>query len=114
MLKQRNQARAWYVFLDYVSASIAWICFYSYRKIFVEGSASDIASIHTGPEFYTGIILLPLCWLAFYYITGVYGNIYRKSRINEFTKTLLTTLIGVTIIFFAFILDDIVLNYKNY
>ena len=39
---------------------------------------------------------------------------FRRSRLDDFIQTLLSTLLGVVIIFFLVILDDIILNYTNY
>lgn len=50
----------------------------------------------------------------FYYITGFYDNIYRRSRLLELGQTLLTSMVGVVVIFFALILDDFIGSYKNY
>jgi exopolysaccharide biosynthesis polyprenyl glycosylphosphotransferase len=47
-------------------------------------------------------------------MAGTYRRIYRKSRLKELGQTLTITLIGVIIIFFALILDDIVISYKTY
>jgi len=49
-----------------------------------------------------------------HYISGYYREIFRKSRLQEFALTFLVTLIGVTILFFLVILNDIISTYKNY
>ena len=41
-----------------------------------------------------------------YSIVGTYHALYKKSRLFEFTKTFVCSLIGCVILFFAFILDD--------
>ena len=65
-------------------------------------------------QFILGIVILPLCWILTYYLTGIYKNIFRKSRINELAHTFTTSLIGVTFIFFTILLDDFVSSYKAY
>lgn len=104
-----------YVFADYVSASLAWSLFYLYRKFYIEPDKFGILPERIfDRQYILGIIILPLCWLLVYYLTGFYKNIYRKSRINELMQTLATSIIGVTFIFFFILLDDFVSSYKAY
>lgn len=65
-------------------------------------------------QYIIGIAILPLCWLLIYYLTGIYKNIFRKSRINELAHTFTTSFIGVTFIFFTILLDDFVSSFKDY
>jgi exopolysaccharide biosynthesis polyprenyl glycosylphosphotransferase len=60
------------------------------------------------------LMLIPFFWLLIYALLGTYSNVYRKSRLKEFSQTFTTTLLGVTGLFFALILDDEVLNYTTY
>jgi exopolysaccharide biosynthesis polyprenyl glycosylphosphotransferase len=68
------------------------------------------------PNFFIGVAIVPLFWLVMYALVGTYSlkNIYRKSRMKELSQTLLMTLIGVIIIFFALILDDVIITYRSY
>ena len=59
-------------------------------------------------------MIIPPCWVLLYYLTGYYKDIYRKSRLNDIGQTFLQSLIGVTIIFFMIILDDVINSYRNY
>jgi exopolysaccharide biosynthesis polyprenyl glycosylphosphotransferase len=60
------------------------------------------------------LAILPVAWVLFYFITGYYKDVYRKSRLSELGQTIATTFIGVLIIFFVLILDDTVKTYTNY
>lgn len=104
-----------YIFFDLISALLSWTAFYSYRKLYIEPKkfGYDIPLEFT-TKFYIGIILIPLFWIFLYYITGYYKDIYRKSRLKELGQTIITTIIGVLIIFFTSILDDTVVSYQNY
>ena len=42
------------------------------------------------------------------------GRYYRKSRLRELSQTVIITLIGVTILFFALILDDVIISNHTY
>jgi len=104
-----------YVFFDFLAAAIAWMLFFIYRKYTVDHQIFQ----HSGIVFqdlklYLGVTIVPLFWLILYVLIGTYRKIYRKSRLREFGQTVLITFIGVTILFFSLILDDIIINNKTY
>ncbi len=104
-----------YVLADIFSAMLAWGLFFIYRKSKIEPyifQKFDII-IHD-INLYKGLIILPLFWMLLYLMMGTYRKIYRKSRLKELEQTFIISLIGVLIIFFALILDDAIITYKNY
>lgn len=104
-----------YIFADYISAALAWTLFYAYRKFYIEPDKFGILPEKIfDSQFILGVAILPLCWILTYYLTGIYKNIFRKSRINEIAQTFTTSIIGVTFIFFTILLDDFVSSYKAY
>lgn len=98
-----------YLVCDFLAAALAWGAFYSFRKINIER-----VPLEFDDKFYIGIVVIPLFWLSIYTITGIYTNIYRKSRLGELGQTIFLSVIGVLIIFFAILLDDEVASYKQY
>jgi exopolysaccharide biosynthesis polyprenyl glycosylphosphotransferase len=95
-----------YAFSDYFAAAIAWILFTVVRKEllrepFYYGNHLDLNS-----RFLMGVVLLPFLWLIFYFMTGSYISMYKKSRLSEIINTFLSTLVGCTIVFFIIILND--------
>lgn len=113
MKKTLQQAK--YFFADWFSAIIAWTLFFIYRKLIVDPLTTiTLADILSDPKLYVGIAVIPMFWLILYIIAGSYRKIFRKSRIRELSQTFSTTFIGVTIIFFTLILDDIVISYRSY
>lgn len=105
----------WYLISDFLTAALAWVLFFAYRKKNIESVKFDtIFDIELSEAFFRGLIIIPIFWIAMYYLSGYYKNIYRKSRLKELWKTFVTTLIGVVIIFFVLILDDEVDSYKSY
>lgn len=103
-----------YILADFSSAVIAWSLFFIYRKS-VENPDTDVLNlVLNDPNFYFGITFIPLFWLFLYAITGSYHRVTRKARMRELGQTLLVTLIGIIIIFFAFILDDVIVSYRTY
>ncbi|MCD4710924.1 MAG: sugar transferase [Bacteroidales bacterium] len=93
----------------------AWVLFFLFRKIHIEPQVFGMSvPITFGSRFWAGTITLPFAWILFYYFTGFYDNMFRRSRLNDFIRTLLSALLGVVIIFFLLILDDTILDYTNY
>jgi len=104
-----------YVTADYLSAFIAWTLFFFYRKHAVDPQFfNHLNQVFGDPNLYLGIFILPLFWLLLYVLLGTYRKIYRKGRLREFGQTVLITLIGIIIIFFALILDDIIIDNRSY
>jgi exopolysaccharide biosynthesis polyprenyl glycosylphosphotransferase len=104
-----------YVFFDWLAAAMAWSLFYVYRK-YTEDSTlfSHFETIYSDTKLWLGLLIVPLFWLTMYIVVGSYRRVYRKSRLKELGQTFFVTLIGVTVIFFVLILDDIILTYKSY
>lgn len=104
-----------YIFADLLSAAIAWMIFFLYRKYSVDQDLfAHLGEVFTDRKLYLGIVVIPLFWLTLYIITGTYRKIYHKSRLKELGQTLSITFFGVIIIFFSLILDDVIVSYKNY
>ena len=114
MNKHSNQ-RILYVAFDFLAASAAWILFYLFRKVQIEPQVFGIdIPITLGTRFWAGATGLPFIWIMFYYFTGFYNSVFRRSRLDDFFRTFLTSLLGVILIFFFLILDDTILDYTNY
>lgn len=98
-----------YLLLDFLTALAVWWLFYGYRKVFIEKmpfTADD--------QFWLGLLFVPLFWVIFYTFFGSYIDVLRKHRIKVLGQTALQSLLGVTIVFFALLLDDSVYSYKQY
>jgi len=104
-----------YLIFDFFAAAISWTAFFIYRKAVIEPQLLGIeVPIEFTHRYFMGLAVIPVLWLLFYYITGFYDNIYRRSRLLELGQTFFTSLTGVVVIFFALILDDFIGSYKNY
>lgn len=100
---------------DFLAAALAWSLFFFFRKYsFDVYTFREIELIFHDRNFFIGIVVVPLFWLGLYVMVGTYRRIYRKSRLKEFGQTFMITLIGVTVIFFALILDDQIATYRSY
>jgi len=111
----RKLQLAKYLISDLISASLAWGCFYVYRKIFIEPLKFGYSiPVQLGPRFYLGLLLIPFFWILLYYASGYYKEVFRKSRLAELWYTMRITFIGVMILFFGLLLDDVINTYSNY
>jgi exopolysaccharide biosynthesis polyprenyl glycosylphosphotransferase len=98
---------------DFLAASVAWAVFYTYRKsLEIEPVTTDL--IFADPNFWAGVLLIPLAWVMFYLLFDRYRDIYRLSRLATFIRTFFISLLGVTVLFFTLILDDVVSVYTTY
>jgi exopolysaccharide biosynthesis polyprenyl glycosylphosphotransferase len=113
-MHRRKRFIFFYLVLDILAALLAWMTLYYFRKFYIEHFKADIETPFRDTNFYIGLIVIPQIWVLLHYFTGTYVDVFRKSRLQEFLKTLLVTLVGCVIIFFAFLLDDLVKEYKDY
>ena len=98
-----------YILFDAVSAAAAWILFFYYRSVYIDGKSVLFSNTQI-----KGVILITISWIVLYAFLGFYKNIYRKSRLKELGQTFSSTLLGVTILFFAVLIDDFIVTYKQY
>lgn len=111
----RNLQVTKYVVLDWLAALMAWVMFYFFRKQAEDpGFYEYFELVFDDPNFWYGIIFIPIAWLFLYSTVGTYRRIFRKARLKELGQTFIITLIGVTVIFFVAILDDVITTYKSY
>ena len=117
MTKKNNKKKQTfkYVFLDWLCALIAWTLFFLFRKYnedpyFLEHYQLIFHDIN----FIIGITCVPIFWLVLYTISGYYNNVFSKSRLKELGQTFFVVLLGVVILFFVTIIDDVIYSYKSY
>ncbi len=104
-----------YLFFDTAAAMIAWTSFYGFRKLYIETEKFGVkVPVVFDSKFFFDLISIAVFWVFLYTITGTYGNIYRKSRLKELGQTLVISSIGVLIIFFSLLLNDIIVSYRTY
>ena len=114
MNKSKPLHIAWYVFADFITASLAWGILYFLRKYFLGLQLSEDGKLAIDENFWLGITLVPLGWLLLYTLVGSYHSLYKKSRLQEFTTLLICTLIGTAFLFFTIILNDIEEDNQSY
>ena len=115
MKKKRESHKLFFIGLDFLSAATAWFLFFAYRKFFIESdNLGHHIAFQTGPQFYLGLFYVPIYWLVIYYLSGNYRDVWRRSRIKEFSNTFSQTVFGVVVLFFLLLLDDEVKTYTAY
>jgi exopolysaccharide biosynthesis polyprenyl glycosylphosphotransferase len=112
MIKKRRLHTTYYKIADFLTAMLAWVCFFAYRKR-LEGASLNWEVVQDS-HFWYGVMLIPTGWVLFYSIFDQYKDIYRLSRLATLTRTLFLSLFGVLFLFFTLILDDFVTNYRTY
>ncbi|NCX95412.1 MAG: sugar transferase [Chitinophagia bacterium] len=80
---------------DYLSAILAWLSFWAYRQNFL----FSIPYLKTPEKFFlrdalNGLIIIPVAWCVLYYLSGTYFDLYRKSRLHEINRTIISCFIG--------------------
>lgn len=103
----------WYVFADWLAATLSWGLFYLLRRMIL-GETSTLFSQELDTTFFIGIIIIPFFWLILYHLFGSYKNLYNKSRLQELTITFFSIILGCLILFFAVLLDDKIDSYIFY
>jgi len=104
-----------YVLWDWIASVVSWFIFFCSRKrVEAVDIFADFSIVADDMNFWVGIICIPIAWLFLYLLAGSYQKVYFKSRVRELGQTLLVTLIGAIVLFFAVILDDRIENYKTY
>lgn len=98
-----------YVLVDYLSATLSWCLFVIFRRIIIEARPLT-PNIFSNSNFLYSLWIVPTIWLMVYIIFDSYHNVYRMSRLTEFTRTFFASLAGCLLLFFTILLDDLV-NY---
>lgn len=107
MSRGKQISIAWYVVLDYIMSALAWAVYYFIRKALLEKDITGNELWQTDYHFWIGVFFIPMGWLALFTIAGSYHSLYAKSRLYEFSSTLICTLIGTSVLFFVFVMDDV-------
>jgi len=92
--RKRNAIRQ-LVVLDYIAAALAWFCFWMYRQHFLTGvSYTETLQRFHLRDYVNVLIVVPSGWVMAYLLSGTYFDLYRKSRLNEINRTLISCILG--------------------
>ena len=113
-MNKRKSILGWYAFSDYVASVLAWYFLFVFRKTVIEANHFNLQLPFHDNNFWVAMMIVPELWLLFYYLTGTYTDLYKKSRLQELGKTFIVSFLGTIIIFFLLLLDDYVRKYSDY
>lgn len=105
-----------YVASDFLSASIAWFAFNlcRYYQLVSYNELVPLGRFLTYRSVLTGQLCIPFFWLVIYYFSGYYNLPLNRSRITEIWLTFVSSVIGVTSIFFLLVIDEMPQSYRVY
>lgn len=95
------------VLLDYLAALVAWLIFWGYRH-YLLGDIDywDVWQIFGLRDYAMTLIVIPGGWLVLYMFSGTYFDLYRKSRLDEINRTLISCILGSVLISLFIFADD--------
>jgi exopolysaccharide biosynthesis polyprenyl glycosylphosphotransferase len=103
--KAKVNAIKWMVLFDYLSAVVAWLLFWGYRHYALgDFSYWNSWSIFGTRDYVMSLVVIPGGWLILYMLSGTYFDLYRKSRLDEINRTLISCILGsilVALLIFA-------------
>ncbi len=114
MRKNANKGILLYAVTDYMAALLSWFCFFIFRKTYIEHVSFSIAELLQDTKFVYGLLLIPVCWLVYYFFSNTYTSVLKKSRLGEIFRTAIQAFIGGILLFFSLMLNDIIKGYKDY
>jgi exopolysaccharide biosynthesis polyprenyl glycosylphosphotransferase len=114
MRKNANKGILLYAISDYAAALLSWFCFFMFRKSYIEHISISISEILHDTKFVYGLLLIPVCWLGYYFFSNTYFSVLKKSRLGELFRTGIQAFIGGIILFFSLMLNDIIKGYQDY
>jgi len=114
-INQRKQLIK-YLLGDYIAANVIWFLANIYRYDYIASSLGfdNLSSYLFSGNVLTGQVAIPFFWLLLYYFSGYYNTPMKKSRLFELNKTLVSVEIGVLIVFFVIVVNDLPRDYHVY
>lgn len=103
-----------YLLADWFSAALAWTVLFVFRKSFAWPDREAFQASLEDPNYYIGLLIVPLFWLGMYTLGGHYTKILRRHRLKEVGQIFIVSLVGVMVIFFVLLLDDQPGDYRKY
>ena len=108
-MRRQLRQKCIYVLADFISANAAWMAFNVIRYHMLEAAYLKHNSLSTflqNPQVELGQMLIPLMMIGIFYLSGYYNTPFFKSRIEEAVNTIVTTFIGMLMIFFVTLIND--------
>ncbi len=106
-IQQKNKAIRGWMLADYTAAALAWLLVFAYRYDALGKSGFwEAWKLLLPRDWLLGLLLIPVLWLAWYTLCGTYFDPYRKSRLHEVYRTLISCVLGVVLVSLLIFADD--------
>lgn len=108
-MTKKNRLVLPYLLSDFLSASLVWFLFnwFRFHEIAIFEGFETLETYLSFLPVWRGQLFIPFFWLAIYYFSGYYNEPVGKSRVSEFFQTLGAVLVGVLLLFFLIVLNDL-------
>ena len=105
-----------YIVSDFIASSVVWLLFnlIRYEEVAVYEGFDTVGAFLLHIPSLKGQLLIPFFWFVLYLFSGYYNKPFGKSRLTELFSTLGSVSIGVVILFFALVLNDLPRSYHVY
>jgi exopolysaccharide biosynthesis polyprenyl glycosylphosphotransferase len=100
-----------YASFDFLTSAIAWTLFYFLRNN-IEFKSLSVSVISR--EYLTGLIVIPVCWVFLFMLTGFYVVSLKRSRLAELINSLGVTILGVFIQYLLFLFQGFITGNSLY
>ncbi len=94
--KIKNSSAKILVLFDYITAFVAWFIFWHYRQKYLNELYPEIYPLRIWwlRDWVLSLGIIPGFWLFLYYINGTYFDLYRKSRLHEVYRSMISCTLG--------------------
>lgn len=100
-MQARRRNISLYILSDFVFSLVVLILYFLFYPETNHWSLSVLDISIAGIETILSLVLIPLFWVGFYFVTGSYNrSLYDKSRLSELTATLLHSMLGTLLLYF--------------
>lgn len=114
-LNRYRKLQLCYLFADFCSAIIVWICFLWFRWLVQEGYSFGVNTVLIPTfTFWKPLLFYPIGCIIINYLSGYYIRPTGKTFSREFLLTFFSSLCISFLAFFIIIIDDKVTDYKGY
>jgi exopolysaccharide biosynthesis polyprenyl glycosylphosphotransferase len=94
-----------YALLDFLASAGAWTLFTLLRNnLASNGLSYSLFSV----EYFTGLLIIPICWVIVFLVSGFYVFSLKRSRLAELSYSLIITITGVIIQFFILLFNGFI------
>ena len=99
----------WYIVTDFLLSATVWILMNFFRQNILHETGSPLPYLFTSDNYFflKSSLAIPAFWLLLFTIMGAYNtSLYKRSRLNELTSSIIQSFAGCLFLFFAILLND--------